>query len=358
MDLVEHTAPQPSQSGHTSIFDVLLLGGGHAGLSAALTLYRHQHDMVVFDSGQPRNKWRTPTHALSGWENRPADDFCAVTRAQLEQTGFIRFVDQLVETISRDEASLFVLHCSDGSQWKGRKLLLSMGADIVFPEIEGYKDHFPQKMQVSLASVHAGVLCLLISGCSFHCLFTFGLEHRGSASAGILSMGYAANPFHASILIEDARKFAEIITVYTNGDVVLANKIQDTGVPDILFDHRKIRRLGSARDGPGITIDFEEGETKLEDFIVHQPPTRVNPAIVEQLGLKLDARGDIMTTPPFYETNVEGVFAAGDCASPFKMIANAMLMGANAGAGIARQLPRSITGNRVDQSSAHGKECN
>jgi gliotoxin/aspirochlorine biosynthesis thioredoxin reductase len=184
-----------------------------------------------------------------------------------------------------------------------------------------------------------------------HCLFTFGFEYRGSASAGILSMGYAASPFHASILIEDASKFAEKVTVYTNGDPVLAEAIKEK-VPSnkTVFDSRVIIGLtNGSGESSGITIVFEDGESQTEDFIVHQPPTRINPEIVEQLGLELDARGDIVTKGPFYQTTVPGVFAAGDYASPFKIIPNAMLMGANAGAEIARELPRRLTGNPVDR---------
>jgi pyruvate/2-oxoglutarate dehydrogenase complex dihydrolipoamide dehydrogenase (E3) component len=56
-----------------------------------------------------------------------------------------------------------------------------------------------------------------------------------------------------------------------------------------------------------------------------------------------------VTEMPFYETNVSRFFAAGDCASPFKMIPNAMFQGSNAGAGIARELPRRVTNHEVDR---------
>jgi thioredoxin reductase len=91
-----------------------------------------------------------------------------------------------------------------------------------------------------------------------------------------------------------------------------------------------------------LNIEFEDGHIKEEDFLVHQPGTKVNPSFVDQLGLELNERGDVVTKMPFYHTNVDGVFAAGDCASPFKIISNAVLMGANAGAGIARQLPTRV----------------
>jgi thioredoxin reductase len=181
---------------------------------------------------------------------------------------------------------------------------------------------------------------------SFHCLFTFGYEHRGASSIGVLAIGLAGNPMHANILVDDARKFSENVTVYTNGDRTLAQLIKAASVEsNTVFDERKISRL--VKGNRNVIIEFETGETSEEAVLIHQPFTEVNPTIVEQLNLKLNERGDIVTRMPFYHTNTPGVFAAGDCASPFKIIANAVLMGANAGAGIARELPVRVTGNRV-----------
>jgi thioredoxin reductase len=185
---------------------------------------------------------------------------------------------------------------------------------------------------------------------SFHCLFTFGYEHRAAKSMGVLAMGYAGSPMHANILADDARKFTKQVTIYTNGDEALAQSIKAAAQSnDTRFDKRKIIRLIKKRDCVG--VEFEDGETQEENVVVHQPYTEVTLAFVEQLGLQLSERGDIITKMPFYQTNVPGVFAAGDCASPFKMVANAVLMGANAGAGIARELPVRTTGNDVLRTS-------
>lgn len=161
-------------------------------------------------------------------------------------------------------------------------------------------------------------------------------------------MGYASSPFHANILVDDARKFAETVTIYTNGDKTHADKIRELSrYNDTTYDHRKITRF--TKLPKSILLEFEDGDNKEEAFVVHQPGTTVNPFFVDSLGLDISERGDIATKMPFYQTNVAGVFAAGDCANPFKIISSAMLQGANAGAGIARELPISMTGNSIDQ---------
>ncbi|KAK8105171.1 uncharacterized protein PG998_004581 [Apiospora kogelbergensis] len=168
-------------------------------------------------------------------------------------------------------------------------------------------------------------------------MFTFGYEHRGAQHAGLLADGALSSPFHASMVVGDTKKFAERVTVYTNGDAALhdtmAAQIKHSGVS---FDRRRIARI--QRSDKGLTLDFEEGSPGEIEFLVHQPSTHVDLPFFAQLGVSVDERGDIRTTPPFYQTEITGVFAAGDCASPFKIIPNAMLMGANAGAGIARSL--------------------
>lgn len=166
-------------------------------------------------------------------------------------------------------------------------------------------------------------------------------------------MGLAGTPLHAAMLVEDAQKFASIITVYTNGDAQLGvgimKALRERGEENPIIDNRKIGRLLRDPTGVSITIVFEDGEMATEGFLVHQPNTRANVEIVSQLGLETNERNDIATRMPFYQTNVAGVFAAGDCASPFKMIPNAIFQGSNAGAGIARELPRRVTNNQVDR---------
>ena len=164
-------------------------------------------------------------------------------------------------------------------------------------------------------------------------------------------MGALALPRHTAMVVDDTLKFTKDVTVYTNGQSHLvpgiAAAIEPTGAR---IDDRNIKRFVPGSEGSEIIIAFEDGEQKVESFVVHQPATKV-PSFVEKLGLEISERGDVVVAMAFYQTKVLGVFAAGDCASPFKIISNAMLMGANAGAGLARELPVRVTGNAVDREA-------
>lgn len=150
-------------------------------------------------------------------------------------------------------------------------------------------------------------------------------------------------------MADDAQKFADTVTVYTNANAALAAEItRSLQNPHVRVDDRQIVNLRAASPSSilvtptdsSIDIEFSKGQKATESFLVHRPMTELSRGICEQLGLDYEAGGHIKVAPPFCQTNVEGVFAAGDCASMMKIIPNAISMGAYAGAGIARELPK------------------
>ena len=306
--------------------DVLIIGGSHAGLSAAATLYRHRHSCLIFDSHEARNSWATKTRATSGWEGRTAAELREASKQELLATGHVHFVDTRISKIERKNDACFRVTDAAGRTWLGRKLLVAAGKKSVFPDIEGYEENYPSSI--------------------VHCLFTFGYEYTGRPHAGILAMGFMALPHHTATVVEDARKFVDEVTVYTNGRLSELAGMEEALKPSgAAINDKPIKSFSAAKSSEdksgSITLNFTDGTCASEAFLVGQPMTELDRELfVTQLGLELDPRGDIATKGLFYHTNVPGVFAAGDCASPLKIIPNAMLMGANAAAGIARELPR------------------
>lgn len=142
------------------------------------------------------------------------------------------------------------------------------------------------------------------------------------------------------MLAKDGHKFVDTMTVYTDGDDALAAQISASiDTPGISVDGRKISRL-SRGEGQSVIIDFSDGTKHEEAFLVHRPRTEVDSTLADQLGLAWSNMGHIDASPPFCRTSVPGVYAAGDCATPMKIIPNAMTMGAYAGCGLCRELPK------------------
>jgi thioredoxin reductase len=128
--------------------DVLVLGGSHAGLSGALTLTRHQHNIIVFDDGKPRNRWDTLMHVLPTWDHQSPNALRKASRAELRRTGLVSIVDERIVKIEKEHDALFRVTSASGREWSGRKLLLATGVEFAFPDIPGYTENFPEKMYV------------------------------------------------------------------------------------------------------------------------------------------------------------------------------------------------------------------
>ena len=176
-------------------------------------------------------------------------------------------------------------------------------------------------------------------------MFQFGFELRGSHSAGLLAIDSFAKAGPALKIADDAHKFTDYMTIYTNSNPALALEIsQGKEVDEVKVDDRKIKKLSQDVERQTVIIDFEDGSQAKQTFLVHRPLTKLDCPLAEQLGLELSPMGDIKVFPPFNQTSVPLIYAAGDCASPMKIIPNAVAMGAYAGAGLARDLPKRVTG--------------
>ncbi|RYP43675.1 hypothetical protein DL768_009793 [Monosporascus sp. mg162] len=135
---------------------------------------------------------------------------------------------------------------------------------------------------------------------------------------------------------------AQISYIYTDGDETLAAELKGAlkDAERYRVDHRPISKLSpDATSEQLIKISFQDGsEDKGEAFLGHSPFTRVKGPFAEQLGLELTPMGDYVVSPPFNATSMEGVFAAGDCATMFKIATNAVASGSLAGAGVPSRL--------------------
>ncbi|KAI1176311.1 putative thioredoxin reductase glit-like protein [Nemania sp. FL0916] len=310
------------------LYDALVVGAGPAGLSTALTLARALQNVVVFDSGVFRNQRASHMHTLPTWDHQNPSEFRAAARSEiLTRYKTVSFHSAALQSITKVEGGGFEAASEDGLRWRGRSVVLATGVKDVFPDIEGYDSCW----------VH-GI---------FHCLFCHGYEERGAASVGVLAIGEVANVPPALHLARAAKQLADKVTIYTGGSSELASAVsaalKDSEKSTIVTDARPIAKLVKEKEGTDVTIHFGDGSgSAREGFLVHRPKTELNGPFAQQLALELTPGGDIQTTPPFGETSVPGVFAAGDCASAGKIVANALSTGAFSGAGVAAKLQASV----------------
>jgi thioredoxin reductase len=138
-------------------------------------------------------------------------------------------------------------------------------------------------------------------------------------------------------MADNAAQLSKEVTIFTNGSEGVGKQIRAL-CPNSPFkvDSRAIDRLVDSQRG--VTITFADGNSKEVSFLVHNSLTVPQGPFVGQLGLTLSQTGDIQAEGPGYQTSERGVFAAGDCISPYKVIPHAIMSGNFAAVAAATQL--------------------
>ena len=135
----------------SKIYDALILGAGPAGLSAALGLARIKRTAVVISHHTFRNNGIKAMHAVLGFDGAHPAEFRRIGREQIEKYGDgIEFAQgeaiKVRKACLEDAYQGFEIEEKGGEVWRGRKLVLAMGARDVFPDIEGYAENWPDNM--------------------------------------------------------------------------------------------------------------------------------------------------------------------------------------------------------------------
>ena len=181
----------------------------------------------------------------------------------------------------------------------------------------------------------------------FHCLFCHGYEERGATTVGVLAIDDCSPAPLALHLARYANRLAEKVTSYTNGDENVTKAVEEAlskckptskTRKNVSIDSRKIGKFEKRPKGAEVVLLFEDGESRVEGFLVHKPKGKVSGDFVNQLGLELTEQGDVKVNVPFNESTVHGVFAGGDCGTMMKAVAMAFSQGGAIAAGVAAQL--------------------
>lgn len=182
----------------------------------------------------------------------------------------------------------------------------------------------------------------LITHSSFHCLYCHGWEEKEySPSAGMLAEGDTGNVVVALHFARQALRIAKQVTLYTNGNEELAKQLNDAlaaAPAPMTIESKKITQLVKAPERSQITLKFNDGSVKTEAFLAHKPKTRLRGSLAQQLGLEVTPMNTIKVNPPFNQTSVKGVFAAGDCSSPMQTVTAALHSGTCTGGGAPLQI--------------------
>lgn len=272
-------------------FDVIVIGGSFAGLSAALQLARARRRVLVLDSGTPRNRFAQFSHGLFGHDGQPPSAMLANARSQLLSYGTVSLAEDLAIHVARTGEEYTVTTAS-GAVHTSARLILATGVNDDLSVIPGLEERW-------------GISVL-------HCFYCHGYEVAGRR-LGVLAT--SERSLQTAMLLPD---WSEHVTLFTNDVLTLSPKqLAELNARGVSVEAVPVVAL--LGDAPALSgLRLENGSITPVDAVFTSPRTRMASPLAEQLGCEFEEgpSGPFIRTGADKQTTVQGVYAAGDAARP------------------------------------------
>lgn len=274
----------------TEQWDVIIVGGGAAGLSAALTLGRASRRVLVVDAGEPRNRFASHMHGVLGHEGLDPADLLRRGREEASVYG-VAFVSDLVVAVDEGDGGLSV-QLAGGETILARAVIVASGITDELPDVDGLAEHWG-----------TGVL---------HCPYCHGWEVRDQR-LGVL--GTSEISAHQAELV---RQWSPRLTFFTSAcgqlDPEVRRRFQARGVE--LVDIAVEAVLHDAGRFAGVRL--VDGSEIALDALFLAPTPRPHDGFLAGLGLDRDENpmGEFIATDPTGQTSHPRVWAIGNVVDP------------------------------------------
>ncbi|MEU3454717.1 NAD(P)/FAD-dependent oxidoreductase [Micromonospora sp. NPDC006766] len=266
------------------------MGGGPAGLSAALYLARYNREVLVFDNGRGRSTHHQTNRNYLGFPDGIATvGLRELARQQLSRYNRIHFVHHLIERVSGDGEQGFVAEAQGGHRWQGRVLVLATGVLDHFPHFPHWESYVGRSM--------------------FWCITCDGYENRGR---NILVVGHTDAAAGEALQLHSLTDRVRLLTnsEYLDISPKFQKRLNNAGIP-VVHDH--IRSV-EGEDGMMVAVITRGGERLELDSLFSIQGATPETRLAQQLGVELAPSGWIRVDSE-QKTNVPGVYAAGDVTS-------------------------------------------
>jgi len=264
----------------TDTHDVAIIGGGAAGLSAALVLGRARRRVVVIDAGAPRN---APAAHMQGFISRdgtPPSELIRAARAEV-----LRYRVEIVEDRVVDATPGFALRLAAGRTVTARQVILATGAVDDVPDVPGARERWGRDV--------------------LHCPYCHGWEVRDRA------IGVLGSVEHAQLL----RQWSDDVILFTDATAVTAEERATLDARGIAVVDGAVERLVVADDRLA-AVQLAGGRAVQRDAVFIRPALRAHPdGPAAALGCEL-LEGGLVRADADGRTSVPGVWAAGNAANP------------------------------------------
>lgn len=304
----------------TEVKDCIIIGGGIAGLQAAIQLGRYSaYDVLVIDRGTGRSTICKSYRNILGWpDGVSGEELRGRGRQQAESVG-VTFADDDIRKAERDESEYFVLTGKDGVRYRTKTLLLATGVMDRFPQLPGLMSTL-------------GTSVFVCPDCD-----GYEIQDRKTVVMGSGDPG-------ASMAVLLSERTQDIIYINHEGEPVSSehmSQLADLGIPYIEKKVSEIREEGGILSAvvleDGSIVPAERGFISFGGNMIHSE-------LAEQLGAELEHNRHVKTDPRSKMTSVESLWAAGDLGVHSELTTVAMGEGAMAAIWINKTLKKMTSG--------------
>jgi thioredoxin reductase len=290
------------------MFDAIVVGGGPAGLSAALMLGRCRRRVLVLDLGHPRNQRSEALHGYLSRDGISPSTLIELGRAELQQYGVE--TRPIGVTGAKLTGDFYRVSLGDGREEQTRYLLIATGVIDDLPAIPGFEECYGRSI--------------------FHCPYCDGWEQRERPLA---AFGHGAE---VAGLALGLRTWSADVIVCTHGERLerrLRDRLERNDIP---VRTQRIRRIEHA-DGECTRIVFDKGDALPRTALFFATGQHPQSSLAVSLGCTLNRRGTVKTGNTC-DTNVARLYVAGDASHDAQFVVVAAAEGVKAACAINKAL--------------------
>jgi thioredoxin reductase len=300
------------------LYDLVIVGGGPAGLSAALALGRARKRVLLTDNGPRRNAAAEHIHNFVTRDGTPPDEFRRIAREQLAPYTSIEARDERVESITGARGA-FRVQLQSGVVDARRVLLATGMVDDMLP-IDGYRELWGKAI--------------------FQCPYCHGWEVKDRRWGLLVRQPEWGHLLPFSLML---RGWTQQLTLFMTETFDLPGEVRaQLEAAGIQLETSPVKRL-DARNSALEAVELTNGKRIATEVLFAHPPQQ-QIALVKALGVTLDADGFVQIDPMRRETSVPGIYAAGDLTTRMQGAVFAAAAGMHAAAMINFDLSMDLTG--------------
>ncbi|MBW2963010.1 NAD(P)/FAD-dependent oxidoreductase [Mesonia aestuariivivens] len=291
-------------------FEVIIIGGSYAGLSAAMALGRSLRSVLIIDSGKPSNSTTPQAHNFITQDGVKPSAIAKKAKEQVLNYPSIKFIDDLAVEGKKTTYGFEIL-TQKNILVQAKKLIFATGIKDIMPNIKGFS------------------ACWGIS--VIHCPYCHGYEFKGQKT-GIIANGNRA--VHVASLVNNLTATISILTSGKNDFTIeQTEKLKKNNIEVIEAEISEIEH----DNGYIKNVIFKNGEKMNFAAVYAAIPFEQHSEIPISLGCELTEEGHIQVDN-FQKTSMEGVFACGDNSTMMRSVAIAVANGSVAGAMVNMEL--------------------